>query len=130
MQHRHLFNTLRLAGLTVGMILFLFMIYRSGQTANNPIYIKGKPQLQPTVTFAMANGLTFTASGIGRQNAIAGAVELSRQQNLVTNASQQPSGTTGATVLSAEGTLHQSSVAVGASAQGQALAASHKPVSD
>ena len=45
--HHHSTGTfLRYAGLVIGVILFLFMAYRSEQTTNNPDYVNGKRSQQ------------------------------------------------------------------------------------
>lgn len=46
MQHHPIVNYLRLFGLSVGVILFVFMLFRSEQNAHDTAFVKGKPSLQ------------------------------------------------------------------------------------
>lgn len=46
MQQNPIITGLRYIGFTIGAVLFVTMVYRSGQMAGNPIYVKGKPFFQ------------------------------------------------------------------------------------
>lgn len=45
MQQHPITTYLRLLGFTLGVFLFIVMIYRTSQMVTNPIYVKGKPFL-------------------------------------------------------------------------------------
>lgn len=52
MQNHPLLTYVRFASFALGATLFVFMLYRSSQMVNNPVYVKGKPSLQWLATAA------------------------------------------------------------------------------
>jgi hypothetical protein len=55
MQQNPIITRIRYAGLAVGVMLFVVMLYRSSQMATNPIYVVGKPYRQNFSALALSS---------------------------------------------------------------------------
>lgn len=119
MQQNPITTYLRVAGLGIGAILFILMIYRSSQMANNPIYVKGKPFLL---------GQAQTAGAPYGPLASNGSLQtLATAQSVPPPASNQPETAPPAPVATPE---VASATPSGKTPPGQATKAAAEPVPD